>query len=386
MKKLVALFAVFISVFAVAACGSSDSNPEVTPDTLASAMDEVCTETNGDFEALGTRGLTNPALALEFEGTAEVRQVVVDGFNELNVNEEAQADLDRYIAASEKIIASDKAIAAAAADEDNAALNKAFQEQSKAFAERDAIAKEIGTEVCGQPAEIRIGESGTAPPEDLNYAEPKNTIEEAADAYIKAFRQKECAAVNRNRHTDAGEMEMTQCETAFGTFAGATIEATEAYGPAGQAEIVAKDGTHFPTYFVEDLDGMLRYGGDAIHDGGGMLPAPEGNDAQDVADAVFQSLRDSDVEAFNATLPDESSGFMVKGENLDSFSDGKFNADFIADVKASDADPIQLGLNSAFGFYFLEGSEYDWVMTLIHIPGIGGHYGLSGYYPVPKAE
>ena len=30
-------------------------------------------------------------------------------------------------------------------------------------------------------------------------------------------------------------------------------------------------------------------------------------------------------------------------------------------------------------------SDNDWVLTTIHVPGIGGDYGFNGYWPVPKA-
>ena len=348
-------------------------------------MDEVCTGTNSDFDDLGTRGLTNPALVLEFEGMAEVRQSVVDGMNDLNVNAEAQADLDAYIAASEELITQDKAIAEAAAADDTEAVNAAFTAQESAFADRDEAAKKIGTEVCGQTAEIKVEETGTAPPEDLDYAEPKNTVEEAADAWIKAGAANSCVGLNRNRHTDAGELEINQCEAASAVLKGATVAGTESYGPVGQAEIVSKDGIHYPSFFINDLDSVLRFAGDAIHDGGGMRPAPEGNDAEATAEAVVAAIRDNDGAAFNETLPEKSSQFQVEGDTFDTFGDGEFIAGFIKDIRDTDVEPVQIGLNSAFGFYYVEGSEYDWVMTLIHNPGTGANYRFSGYYPVPKA-
>lgn len=386
MKKFAALLAVLVTGFAIVACGSSEEE-QVTPDTLAAAMDEVCTETTPAFEDLGTRGLTNPALALEFEGSAEVRQLVLDGFDEIDANDEAQAQLDEYIAASEKVIDSDKAIAEAASQDDDAAVTKAFQQQTKAFDERDAIAEELGTEVCGQATEIKVVPTETGPPEDLTFAEPTNSVEDAAKEYAEAVESGDCEAINAVRHTDAGELPEENCKIAKQQFKGARIVGTEQYGPAAQAEIVAEDGTHFATYFVEDLeDGKLRYGGDAIHDQGGLRPAPEGNDSQEVANATVAALRDDDVEAFNATLPTKDSGFFVEGDSVDTFSDGDYAKDFLADVRANDEEPVQLGLNSTFGFYFLPGEKYDWVIATIHVPGVGGKYGLSGYYPVPKAE
>ncbi|MBN8867249.1 MAG: hypothetical protein J0H98_06820 [Solirubrobacterales bacterium] len=386
MKKLAVLLVTLLAGFAVTACGSSNSNKEVTSDTLASAMDEVCTETNADFDSLGVRGLSNPAIALEFQGTAEVRQAVIDGFEELNVNDDAQAELDKYVAASEKIIAQDKAIAKAAEDGDQKAMGEAFAAQDAAFKERDKVAKELGTEVCGQTPDIKVEDTGTAPPSDLDAVEPKNTVEEAADQYLKDGISGDCEAINANRHTDAGELAEESCASVKKALVNGKVAGTESYGPVGQAEIVGNADIHLPTYFVTDLDGNLRYGGDAINDQGGLRPAPEGNDAQATAEATVQTIRDNDVDAFNATLPDSESAFFVKGGDVADFSDGKFTKEFVADIKDGDAEPVQLGLNSTWGFYFLEGSKYDWVMAMIHIPGLGGHYRFSGYYPVPKPE
>lgn len=384
MKKFAVLLAVLMSAVFVAACGSSTANKEVTPDNLAASMDEVCTDTNADFEALGTRGLTMPAIAAEFEGTAEVRQAVIDGLNELNANADAKKELQSYIDASEKVVTQDKAIAKAAADNDQKAMNEAFLAQSNAFEEREKVAKEIGTEVCGQAADIKVEPTGTAPPEDLNAVEPKNTVEDAADNYIKAAESGDCGQINSNRHTDAGDLDQPSCKSVQKSLVNAKVAGTESYGPVGQAEIVGSDGTHFPTYYVTDLDGNLRYGGDAINDQGGLRPAPEGNDAETTAEATVNAIRDNDAAAFNATLPFEDSPFWIKGDTVDSFGSGDFNADFIKDVKDGDAEPVQLGLNSTWGFYFLEGSKYDWVLVMVHNPGIGGKYRFAGYYPVPK--
>jgi hypothetical protein len=383
LKKLAVLLALSLSAFVVVACGSN-SNPEVTPDNLAASMDKVCTDANADFEAMGTRGLTNPQLVLEFEGMAEVRQAVIDGFDELNLNDEAKQEIKPYIEASEQVIAQDKAIVKAASDDDTEAVNKAFDEQQKAFDQRDEAAKKIGTEVCGQPVKTEVEPSGTKPPSDLAYAEPKNTIEEAADGYIAAIKAGDCAKINENRHSDAGEMDDKTCQQVSTGMASATVQGTESYGPVGQAEVVAA-GTNYPTFFVEDSDHVLRYGGDAVNDNGGLRPAPEGNDSQDTVDAAFAAIRDNDGAAFNQTLPDESSGFWLKDEGeFDSFSDSKYNKPFVKDVRDGDGDPVQLGLNSTFGFYYYEGTDNDWVVTTIHIPGLGGHYRFSGYWPVPK--
>lgn len=385
MKKLAVLFAMVLSLFVATACGS-DSDPQITPDTLAAAMDEVCDAYTPTFEDLGTRGLTNGGLALEFEGSSQVRQMVVDELSGLDADDAAQKELDKYIAVSEKVISADKKIVEAAKDDDDAAVNEAFAEQSAAFSERDRVATEIGTEVCGKSTEVRVEETGTTPPEDLNYAEPKNTIEEASKGYVAAIKAGNCAQINKNRHTDAGDLAPEECMAAQASLKGAFIEGSESYGPVGMAEVVSGDGTHFPTVFIEDLDRNLRYAADTIHDGGGLRPAPEDNDADETVDTLFTAIQDGDVESFNSVLPDADSGFHLEADgSIKDFSDGQYSEAFLEDVK-SGAEPVQLGINAAFAFYFLEGTKNDWVINLLHRPGTGGHYAFSGYYPIPKAE
>jgi len=383
LKKVAALFAVLATGLVAVACGSDEE--KVTPETLAAAMDEVCTETNPAFDDLGTRGLDNPGLVLEFEGSADVRREMVAGFEEIDADAEARKQLDEYIAATQKIIESDEAIVGAAGKGDDAAVNEAFEEATVAIEKRDAIAGEIGTKVCGKPADIKVVATETAPPEDLEYARPGNTIEDAADSFVTAIRSGKCARINATRHTDAGELDGKSCQALADRLGTGEVEGTEQFGPAGQAEIVAGDGTRYAFYFANDLDGNLRYGGDAIHDQGGLRPAPDVNDSQAVADAVVSALRNDDVEAFNATLPSEETGFHVKGDSVDSFSKSDFVKPFLADVRATDQEPVQLGLSAAFGFYFLPGEENDWLIATIHKPGAGGKYAFSGYYPIPKA-
>ncbi|MCO5315431.1 MAG: hypothetical protein M9938_04610 [Solirubrobacterales bacterium] len=384
MKKLIAVLAVSIaSTAALTACGGSD---QVTKENLASTMDQICTDFNPKFDQLGVRGIENDQVALEIEGTSEVRKQVIEAFKGVDADQDAQTGLDRYIAASEAILPYDRQIVAAAKQDDTAGVNRAFKDFNAAYAERTAVAKELGLKVCGSTPELKVEPTGTEPPADLKAVEPKNGIEAAAAGHLKAIGSGDCKTINAARHTDAGELDEAACKQVATVLGGAKVAGTEQYGPVGQAEIVGRDGTHYPTYFVTDLDGTLRYGGDAIHDGGGLRPAPEGNDAEATAEDTVRAIRDSDAAAFNETLPGKSSAFWVDGEKFESFGKGKFNREFIEDIRNSDAEPVQLGLNSTWGFYFLEGSRYDWVISMIHVPGSGGHYRFSGYYPIPKAE
>jgi len=367
----------------LAACGSNGSEEE--PDTLGGSLDAVCSEFTPTLDAFGTRGLTNPGLVAEFTDTAETRLALADAFAEIEADPADQADLDKYVSITREIAEGDKAIARAAKSGDSESVNAAFEDQNSSYAERDKLIRKLGLEVCGQPAAGEVEQTGTSPDESLIYAAPDNTVEEAVAAYLKAAESGDCAAINEQRHEDAGEADDTTCKAIAGSLKGAKSIGTESYGPAGQAEIVGQDGTHYPTAFVEDLDGTMRYVSDAIHDSGGLRPAPDGNDAGESIVALTDAIREGDADAFNALLPDEESAFRVDEDDFEAFGSGEYADSFISDLRNDDGS-MMLGLNSTYGFYLLPGSIFDWVINLIHTPGSGAEYRFAGFYPIPKPE
>lgn len=388
MKKLAATLILLTSGFVFVACGggnSNDSNEVVTTDNLTAAMDEVCAESDRRFADLGTYGMNNEGLAAEFNGLVEERQASLEDLQGLNLDENAQAEFDKYVAALEDAIAANQAVADAAEAGDDDAVNEAFKEMEAVFAKRDKVADEMGLEVCGQATEVEVEATGTAPPEDLEYAEPKDTVDDAAAAYLAAIKAGDCDAINDLWHTDAGEASPEICEAIETDFKGARLQGTEPYGPVGAAQYESADERYFLVNFAVDLDGEMRYIGEAIQSYGGLRPAPENNDADQTIEDLVAAIRDDDGKAFNATLPDQTGGFVLKeGDPVKNFSDGEFAQDFIGDVKSGDTEPVQLGINAAFAYYFLEGSEYDWAINLIHAPGSGAKYRFSGYFPLPK--
>ncbi len=386
MRRLIAVLAALLATGAIlAACGGGDDKP-LTSDTLAAGMDQVCTDFNPVWDDFGTRGLVNSGIRAEFESTAATRRDFADQLETLEAADSAQENLDAYIAVTRKLADEDEAIAKAAAADDTGAVNKAFGDQTPTFEERDELVEEIGLEVCGAPADAEVIPTETGPADDLAYAEPKNTIEEAADAYVTAATSGYCQKINQQRHADSGAIDEAGCEQISSVIGGAEVLGTEGYGPVGQAEIESKDEVRYPTYFVEDLDGNLRYGGDAIHDSGGLRPAPEGNDAAETIGEAITAIREGDAEAFNAILVNDESPFVVKKDDFAEFGSGDYAESFIGDIREGDGAAEQLGINSTFAFHLFEGSEYDWVVALVHTPGSGKEYRFSGYYPIPKAE
>lgn len=388
MKRIITISALLLSAGAIfTACGGDSGDDPVTADNLVAVADDVCTENNRGFEELGVRGLTNPGIADEFEGTAKVRRQFVSAFEGIEIDDSVPAEWDEYIALTKKLAASDEAVAAAAEKNDDAAVGKAFEAQTALYEDRDKLAEKLGFEVCGRSPEIEVVESGTGPADDLVFAEPENTVEEAADTYLKAGISGDCEAFNAERHTDAGKLEPAQCEAAAQSLKGGEVIATEQYGPVGVAEIVGAEDVHYATYFATDLDGQLRYAGDVINDGGGLRPATEGDDADANAAAAITALRDGDAMGFNEVLLDpENSSLKAEKDGFSKIGEGDFGKQFITEIRKTGAESELLGKNASYAFYLVEGDEYDWVINLVHAPGAGNHYRMSGYFPIPAED
>jgi hypothetical protein len=388
LKKLLLVLAVLFSAGAIlAACGGDGDDAKVTADNLATVADEACAENNRAFDELGVRGLTNPGIAAEFEGTAQVRRQFVTSFEEIDVDESVPAEWDEYVELTADIAESDEAIAAAAEKNDDAAVADAFEAQSALYDKREELAGQLGFEVCGRTPEVTIEETGTGPAGDLAFTEPENTIEEAAGEYLEAGVKGDCEAFNAERHTDAGTVDEQACELTAESLKGGEVAGTEQYGPVGVAEIVGADDVHYATYFVTDLDGDLKYAGDVINDSGGLRPATDGNDADETADAAIDALRDGDAEAFNAAISDPANSiFRQEKDGFDRIGEDEYGAPFVEDVRAGDAAPEPLGINATYAFYLVPGSEHDWVISLVHTPGLGNEYRFTGFFPVPAAD
>ncbi len=388
MKKLL-LLAVLVmsSMTVITACGGSGDDGPLDRADLVSAADAICTDTNLRFDETGIRGVTNEGVLAEMTATSEIAGDTLEQLEALEVSEEAQSDWDAYLEQYRKTVATDESIVADAKNDDTEAVDAGFTKLSEDYTVRQKAAATVGLKVCSQDPDLKIEETGTGPADDVVYAEPGNTVEEAAKAWVSAIRSGDCAKANDARHTDAGELDAAGCKAAGAALAGAEIVASEQYGPVGMAEIVAAD-VHYPTMFVEDLDGELRYGIDVVNDNGGLRPAPDGNDADETADAWLAAVREGDAEAFNATIfePEREGSFKATEDDFKAIGQGEFGEGLVTAVRGSDAEVQPLGINANWAFYLVEGEEYDYVLNFVHSPGAGVEYRFSGYWPIPKAE
>ncbi|MGK2932460.1 MAG: hypothetical protein ACSLFD_06790 [Solirubrobacterales bacterium] len=390
MKKLLTAVALLMTFAAVlTACGGSEDDGPLDQEALAAQADAICSETNLLYDDLGIRGISNTGVVAEMTGTTEIADGQLADLEELEVEADLQKDWDAYLSAVTEAVETDRQIVADAKADDTDAVNAGFEKLGgPIYEERQKIAKELGLEVCSNPdVPIETELTSTGPADDVTYAEPKNTVADAADAWVAATKSGNCDDINALFHVDAGEWDEATCKATSKNFADAEVVESEQYGPVGTAEIVASD-THYPTMFVEDLDGDLKTTVSVVHDSAGLRPAPEDNDADETAAAAVTALADGDAEVLTATVfePDEEGSFKETEDGFTSIGSGKFGPAFVKDVQDERPEPQPLGINATWAFYLVEGSENDWVINLVHNPGAGGNYKFAGYWPVPKAE
>ena len=390
MKKLLTAVALLMSFAAVlSACGGGEDEGPLDKEALVAQADAICTDTNLLYDDLGIRGISNTGVESEMTGTIEIAEDQLADLEALEVESDLQEDWDAYIAAVREAVESDRQILADAKADDTDAVNAGFEKLAgPIYEKRQKIAGELGLEVCSNPdIPVASEKTETGPADDVTYAEPKNTVEEAAESWLAAINSGDCAKINALFHSDAGGWDAATCKATSDNFADAKIVESEQYGPAGTAEFVTNE-THYPTMFVEDLDGDLKFAMSVVHDSGGLRPAPDENDAHKTAQAALDALADGDAEAFNSTIfePEGEGSFKQTEDDFESIGSGEYGAAFVKDVRNGSSELQPLGINSTWSFYLVEGTKNDWVVDLVHEPGAGGHYKFAGFFPVPKAE
>ncbi len=381
-----------VGSFLLVACGVSEpiANPNVPLDKegLIAAADEACAESKRAFEAAGPRGITNEGVAAEVASTVRIYDERIASLEALQVAQELRPLWNRYLAGERAKRAGFQDVVEAATADDDDGVSTGFDSVTKAGEARDKAARELGFEVCGLPPEVSIASTGTGPAQDLVFVQPGDDVKAASRRFVEIAATGKCDAINRMMHSDAAPYSEEFCSYAPSYNKGATIVATEQYGPAGVAEVVAKDGTHVVNVFVVDVNGdrTFRKVTDVIHDSGGVRPAPENNDAEQVARETVAAIRTGDAAAFNrvSDYPDSDGSFAVKEDGFTTFGNGSYQKGFVDSIRSSTAEPQLLGINAAFALYLIQGDDFDYVMTFNATAGDGSKYRFSGFYPIPK--
>lgn len=384
--KVVTCFVCLVSIgLAAVACGSDGP---LDRQGLIAAADAACTESNLAFEDSGPRGNTNDGIASEITAAVRIYDERLAALEDLQVEQSLVPAWKRYLAGDRAKEKAYRGVVKAARADDDDGVTAGFDEASKVGEARDRAARELGFEVCGKYPKIKTEKTGTGPAEDLVFVAPANDMDAAVREFTQVASTGDCVAINEALHTDATPYSDEVCSYAPFYSKGSKVLATETYGPAGVVETLSEDGTPLTRVFVVDIRGdrKLRYVTDLIHDSGGLRPAPDDNDANDVARKTVAAIRDGDAAALNRLIdyPDSDGSFRVLFDDFTTFGAGDFGKGLVSSIRSGDAEPQLLGINAAFALYFLEGDEYDYVLTFNAYAGDGSKYGFSGFYPIPK--
>lgn len=399
--KAFALTMSVCSVMLLAACGGggdgSDQPTAVTapapeaPEQPGGALDRAalieaadanCSYQDANVARLGPAGKTVKGIAEQWSGTVPVLQEVQDLQSGLEADEAVAATWDEYLKASQAYIDSLSRLAEVV---DEKAFLPASTASSKALQATYGPADELGLKVCTHTPEPTVKETEMSNPASFDLAEPSNTVDEAAETFIKAVDSEECPKINAQVNSDNGELAADNCEYLVNTYSGTEVVGTQSFGPVAVAEFSsgteAKNGM---VKFIIDTDGVLRFAGESVIIGGGINPPSEGFDSQESMDAALSAIRDEDGEGFLAIQGPDSS-FTEVQDPFVAVGTGPGAEKAATDIRENpEVDAVMIGANQAAGFFILDTEGEDYLLENAHSPGSETSYGNFGYWLLPS--
>lgn len=386
-RTLIAAWAVAALAAVAIGCGGDDDGDEgpLSKAELASEADAICTEASEQLALAPVQGPPS-SRALEFAYSLPIADERNKALAALEPQPALKKDWQRFVDVNKKVTGALREALPAARKDDQETVDAILAKQGEAVDEREKLAKEFELEVCAQDPEPQIEQTGTGPPEDLEFPEPTNTLEQITDQFLSAANSGDCEAINEAVHSDNGTLPPPICKQIADSVKGAKVLGSEQYGPAGYVEFESADGRLVGEQFVRDIDGKLREGGAVFLEYSGLRPASEENDADETAQKLVTAIRENDPKAFaDATSVVTEGGLAPKGK-FTSFGGetGSGTSDeLVADVRADpSAEPVQLGINQGGAFYLLQADGSNWVLTFIHEPGSETAYRFTGWFPI----
>ena len=348
---------------------------------LIEAADANCDYQDKTLARFGPAGKTVTGIAEQWAGSTPALQEVQDLQSALEPDEAVAATWDDYLKASQAYIDSGTDLGAVT---DDAGFATASAALSKALQATYAPADKLGLKVCTHTPEPTVEETEMVNPATFDLAEPSNTVEEAADTFIKAVDSKDCARINAQVNSDNGELAADNCEYLVNAYSGTEVVGTQSFGPLAVAEFSsateAKNGT---VKFIIDTDGVLRFAGESVILGGGINPPSEGFDSQESMDAALTSIRDQNGEGFLAIQGPDSSVTEVDDPFV-AVGTGPGAEKAATDIRENpDVDAVMIGANQAGGYFIFDTEGDDYLLENGHNPGSETSYGNFGYWLLP---
>src|SRR3954453_10688614 len=274
MKKLAcALTPVVFAAILISACGGgSDSSTEAAKPldkaALAKAGDANCAYRNERLAKIGVIAGGPEGAAPMYSAYADIDEEVQRRQENLKPAKQVAADWKDYLKAGQGLIEAEREVAAK--PKDTAPLDKAV---AATYDPADAV----GLKVCTYTPTGQAPGSGTEPPEDLSYPQPKQSVDAAATAYVTALGSGSCGRLTAVEHSDNGTVTEPTCSTIAKNFGKSKIMGSEPLGPVAAVELFDERSNRGTTVLlVEDTDGKLKHASDNEVVTGGLRPPNPG--------------------------------------------------------------------------------------------------------------
>ena len=367
-----------------------DTGPFESDDEFRAAATAVCDGYHFVYGAAPVYGVYAPGLAQEYERRVPINEAFQADLESLEPTDGVSDPWNRLVEAGTKINASDEKILAAAEDGDTDGAYELINDPDilDVYDDYNAAAEEAGA--CeptpgfeSQPIAEPTDAAADAP-------QPSNDVEAVAADWLAALQSGDCEQIADANHTQNYAEPAEDCSDLAKSEKKSEVLATAQYGAAGAAYIGTDEANAYITFVLDPKTDELETTSTIYESDTGLMPAPDGNDADAmVADAVA-AIRDNDPDAFNETLsadqPEEGS-FVQDGPFETISTDPIYGKRFVADIRDSpDAEPVLIGADNTQAYYTLATEGGDYMLIARHDPGEETAYKFTAYWGLEDVE
>ncbi|MFN8111833.1 MAG: hypothetical protein U0R51_01405 [Solirubrobacterales bacterium] len=366
------------------------TGPFDTDEEFQAAASEVCDGYHLVYGAAPVYGVYAPGLVQEYERRVPINEAFQADLESLEPTDGVSDAWNRLVADGAKINAGDEKILAAAKTGD---IDKAYEQINDpdlldVYDDYNAAAEEAGA--CEPTPGFESQPIAEAAAGAADAPQPSNDVEAAANDWLEALQSGDCERIADANHTQNYAEPAEDCSDLKESEKKSEVLATAQYGPVGAAFIGTDESNAYVTFVLDPKTGELETTSTIYESDTGLMPAPEGIDAdENVADAVA-AIRDNDPKAFNATLSADQAeeGSFVRDGPFDTIStDPLYGKRFVSDIRDSpDAEPVLLGADNTQAYYTLATEGGDYMLIARHDPGSETDYKFTAYWGLEDVE
>ena len=374
-----------------------DSGPFDSDEEFLTATDELCDQYSAIYNRIPIYASFPAGLSKEFEARVALDEAVQEDLESIEPTEGLAEEWQAYVDASAEILANDERIVELAEADQEAEVNEFLSGEATATIEEfSAAAEELGACEEEFPSNDELAaEVASATEAAADAPQSDVTIEAIASEYLMALQNGDCEVLFRATHSQNYlEGPEKDCSASASQYEGYELAATASYGPAAAAVFANGEGeSTYNEFILDPKTGGYAYTGTLYAADGGLQPANEGIDSDQVAADAVTAIRDNDPDGLSALLKTDvpsdqptDEGAFEKTKPFDSLgSDPVYEERIVADIRAdSGAEPVLLGADQAQAYYLLDTEATDYVLVNRHEPGSETEYRFSGYWAISE--